>query len=167
MGNQQRKVQAVERQRQALELRKAGLDYESIAKQLGYAHFQSAYKAVQTALTRTLQEPADEVRQLEVKRLDAILVSLWPAVHKGDVQSIAQALKVMERRARLLGLDAPTKIAPTDPTGEREYHELTDAERVARITAIVDAARARRTGPPVAGDSKDLEAEPRPSDSGD
>lgn len=33
---------------------------------------------------------------------------------------INQKLKIMERRARLLGLDAPTKVAATDPTGEKE-----------------------------------------------
>lgn len=32
--------------------------------------------------------------------------------------AINTALRVMERRAKLLGLDKPTKIASTDPTGE-------------------------------------------------
>ena len=27
----------------------------------------------------------------------------------------------MERRAKLLGLDAPTKIAPTNPEGDEEF----------------------------------------------
>lgn len=30
------------------------------------------------------------------------------------------------RRSKLLGLDAPTKIAHTDPTGTRRYHDLPD-----------------------------------------
>ena len=30
------------------------------------------------------------------------------------------ALSIMGRRAKLNGLDAPTKIAPTDPTGEHQ-----------------------------------------------
>ena len=30
------------------------------------------------------------------------------------------ALQIMERRARLFGLDAPTKVANTDPTGTKE-----------------------------------------------
>ena len=34
--------------------------------------------------------------------------------------AIAASLKVMERRAKLLGLDAPTKTALTNPTGDKE-----------------------------------------------
>lgn len=34
----------------------------------------------------------------------------------------------IERRARLLGLDKPLKIAPTTPEGDRPYANLTDAE---------------------------------------
>jgi len=35
--------------------------------------------------------------------------------------AIDRAIKLMERRARLLGLDAPTKIAPTNPDGDKPY----------------------------------------------
>lgn len=35
--------------------------------------------------------------------------------------AIDRAIKVMERRARLLGLDAPTKVAPTNPDGDKPY----------------------------------------------
>jgi hypothetical protein len=46
----------------------------------------------------------------------------------------------------LEGTRAPLKVAPTDPTGEKEYGEsgLTDEQRVARIVALLDKARARR-----------------------
>jgi hypothetical protein len=36
------------------------------------------------------------------------------------LQAMAVALKIMERRAKLLGLDAPTKVAATNPTGDQE-----------------------------------------------
>lgn len=39
--------------------------------------------------------------------------------------TIASMLKVMERRSKLWGLDAPTKTALTDPTGEKEATPLT------------------------------------------
>ena len=38
------------------------------------------------------------------------------------------------------------KVAPTDPTGTKEYAGLTDDERAARIAELLDAARARRVG---------------------
>ena len=39
---------------------------------------------------------------------------------KGSVPAGRLAIAVMGRRAKLNGLDAPTKIAPTDPTGEHQ-----------------------------------------------
>jgi hypothetical protein len=46
---------------------------------------------------------------VELERMDAMIVALWPKVEKGDVQSVQAALGVMTRRAKLLGLDAPSK----------------------------------------------------------
>jgi hypothetical protein len=105
----QEQVDALGRQLQALELRKAGVSYQKIADALGYAHASGAHKAVESALKRTLQDPADEVRRLEVERLDAALFALWPSVTKGQYKAVEVALRLMERRAKLLGLDAPTK----------------------------------------------------------
>lgn len=98
---------ALERQRQALELRKAGMGYEAIARQVGYASHSGAIKAVQTAMQRTIQEPADELRALEVARLDDMLAGLWVDARRGAVGKIDRVLRIMERRATLLGLDAP------------------------------------------------------------
>lgn len=39
---------------------------------------------------------------------------LWPRVLKGDYLAMDRAIKLMERRAKLLGLDAPTKSEATD-----------------------------------------------------
>jgi hypothetical protein len=64
----------------------------------------------------------------------------------GNPAFLEGVLKCVNKRCELLGLDAPKKIAPTDPTGEKEYVGLTDDERAARIAAILDAARARRDG---------------------
>ena len=104
-----RRLNAAERQRQALELRKAGATYEVIAQKLGYRGPSSAYGAIKSALHKTLQPPADEVRALEIERLDALLLALWPQARQGNHGAIDRVLKVMERRARLLGLDAPTR----------------------------------------------------------
>lgn len=99
------KISAAERQRQALELRKAGLSYDLIARRLNYRSRSGAYKAVQTALKKMLREPADELRQLELERLDAMLLGLWPQAQRGNQGAVDRVLKIMERRAKLLGLD--------------------------------------------------------------
>ena len=99
----------VERRRKALELRKAGVTYDAIARQLGYANEGGAFKAVQAALRTTLREPADDVRKLELERLDRLTLALWPRAQQGEAEAIDRVLKLMDRRAKLLGLDAPTK----------------------------------------------------------
>lgn len=118
MANQERQIKALERQKQALELRMAGVSYATIAEQLGYSDMSGAHRAVGRALKRTLQEPADKLRELEAERLDKLLLGLWPS--RTNLGVVDRILRIMERRAKLLGLDAPTKVAQTDPTGEHE-----------------------------------------------
>lgn len=109
MRSQQIEVNAHDKQQKALELRKAGVSYAAIAKQLGYRGPSGAHAAVAAALKKTLQEPADEVRTLELERLDAMLLAIWRQVKEGNHGAIDRALRILERRAKLLGLDAPVK----------------------------------------------------------
>ena len=110
---QQDAVKAVDRHLQALELRKAGISYARIAEALGFNSPQAAWKAVNCALKKTVQEPADELRTLEVERLDAAAAAIYPSVKQGQYGAIDRWIKIMERRAKLLGLDAPTKTDVT------------------------------------------------------
>ena len=102
---------ATERRLQALELRKAGANYRRIGAQLGVSEAQ-AYKDVQGELQRIQAEASDlaaDVRTLELERLDALTLALWPSARQGKEGAIDRVLRVMERRSKLLGLDAPTK----------------------------------------------------------
>lgn len=121
MDSQQRQVDANERQRQALELRKAGVGYAVIAEKLGYRFASGAHAAVGAALKKTLQEPADDLRTLELERLDVALLGIWQQVRNGHHGAIDRYLKIAERRAKLLGLDAPAKVAQTTPDGTEPY----------------------------------------------
>lgn len=105
-----RRIGAVEKQRRALDLRKGGATYVQIAQELGYKDHTAAVAAVKVALQKTLQEPADELRELECARLDTLLISIWPTARRGDLGAVDRVLKIMARRAELLGLDAPKKI---------------------------------------------------------
>lgn len=100
-----RAIATVEKQRQVLELRKAGADYETIAKKVGYANRSAAYKACQSALERVTKEPAEEVLALELGRLDGMLLGLWPNARIGHLGAIDRVLRIMERRSKYLGLD--------------------------------------------------------------
>jgi len=113
MVSQDQQITAVERQRKALELRKQGKAYGDIAAECGYKSASGAHAAVRTALRKTLHEPADELRQIENARLDAMLEALWPSIRQGDAKAIAAGVKISERRARLNGLDEPTGLDVT------------------------------------------------------
>lgn len=113
------KITTAERRLKAFELRKLGYTYEQIGKALGITK-QSAYSLVMDQLKKIeikTEEAATEIKQLEVFRLDDMLQKALLMANKGDLKAMDRVLKIMIRRSELLGLDAPKKIAPTDPEG--------------------------------------------------
>ncbi|MDL4812798.1 hypothetical protein [Actinomadura opuntiae] len=101
-----RRVEAAQKRARALELRKAGATYDQIAQQVGFSNRGTAQRAVVTALREITAEPARDVLALELERLDAMLLGLWPDARRGDQQAIDRVLRIQERRARYLGLDS-------------------------------------------------------------
>lgn len=95
----------------AVELRKAGASYAQIADALGLASASSAYRNVMRALARNQSEEVEELRMIEGARLDRMQQSLWHNAVRGDLPTVDRVLRIMERRARLFGLDAPQKVA--------------------------------------------------------
>ena len=102
-------IHVIPRQAEALEYRKLGYTYAQIAESLGMGCPQTAWNAVESALKATLQEAADEVRKLELERLDAMFVAAYGNAIKGDLMAQSAVLNIMKRRAALQGLDAPVK----------------------------------------------------------
>ena len=100
----------VDREIKVLELRRAGLTWQRISEETGYADASGAYLAYKRAIKRTMQQPADELREQELDRIDRLQLALWPKAMKGDNASVNTIVRLMERRARLLGLDTPIKI---------------------------------------------------------
>ena len=98
-------IEADQRHAAAVNLRKAGMSFEEISRQLGFASASGAYAAVRSAMDKTLREPADALRQMELSRLDAMQERVWDGVLGGDKDSINACLKIMAQRARLLGLE--------------------------------------------------------------
>ena len=92
----------------ALELRMEGNTFQTIAKEAGYKSSQAAFDAVKRAIAAITREPATELLNLELERLDVLWQIQYLNAQGGDVQAMASCMKIMERRARYLGLDAPT-----------------------------------------------------------
>jgi orotate phosphoribosyltransferase-like protein len=96
---------------EALDLRKAGFAYAAIGKQLKVSGEQARLD-VMSAL-KQLAEHQDtetaEYRNLELERLDRMMLAVWSDAIKGHLGAVDRVLKISERRARLMGLDAPVK----------------------------------------------------------
>jgi len=107
MGNQTspKLLAKAERSAKALSLHKEGHIYAQIAAELGFASRGSAHNAVTAALRKVVVGPAEELREIEALRLDAVQVALWPRVIAGDLQAIGTLVRISERRCRLFGLD--------------------------------------------------------------
>jgi hypothetical protein len=93
----------------ALELRKAGVSYDMIAQQLGYSNKSSAHRAVSKLLDATEKEVVGDLREMELRRLDDLFRSMYPMALKGNFVAVDKCLKIMERRSKITGLDAPEK----------------------------------------------------------
>ena len=117
-GKSAEKGAILKRQLEALDLRMRGFSFRVIGNKLDISHGQ-AYKDVMAELARLARErdgKVEELRQLELERLDMLLHALEPMARVGDTSAVTAYLKTMERRAKYLGLDAPEK---------HEYKDLT------------------------------------------
>jgi len=68
----QRQLHARENQKKALQMRLMGISYPIIASQLGYKNHTSAYDCVMAALREIPKEAAEQLKQLEMARLDSL-----------------------------------------------------------------------------------------------
>lgn len=104
------RIMAREKQRKALELRKGGASYIDIAQACGYADQSGARKAVMAAFGELIQEPAVEVKSLQIERLNHMLLSLWPKINQGDERAIDTGLRIMDKVDRLMGTEAAAQV---------------------------------------------------------
>jgi hypothetical protein len=136
-GRFERNPDTAARDAQAARLRTRGLTYRQIADELGFAGPGKAHEAVKRVLAETVQDAADDLRAVELERLDQmyqaalkVLETEHYAISHGKViyledggppladdgpvlAAMDRLLKIQERRAKLLGLDAPAKTNVT------------------------------------------------------
>lgn len=169
-GRFARTIEGAQRDAEAARLRSRGLSLAQIAEQLDYAGPSGAYKAVQRALAAVPVDAVEELRRLQLEQLNylgrrafEVLEGEHPLIspsgrvvtHNGkpltDVRPVLRAidtlLRIMEREARLMGLDAPLRFdrfaLPTlDAEIERLLAELGDGplDQVQRRAIADDTA---------------------------
>ena len=108
----QREYDRAERKRNALELRLAGASYRDIAQALEVSP-ATALQDCKEALADIPAQQADEMRTVELSRLDRLQRAVWPRAVKGDLQAVDRAIKIIDRRAKVFGLDAPQQVQIT------------------------------------------------------
>lgn len=132
-GRFMRTIEGAERDAEAARLKSRGQSYAQIARNLGYADHTGAYKAVQRALVAVPAESVDELRRLQSEQIDALTAKAYEVLestHFAHTQhgelvrapdgqpliddmpvlhAIDRLIRLAERRAKLMGLDAPTR----------------------------------------------------------
>ena len=121
---------------EVLEKRRAGEGVAEIA-----SFFGRKPEEIKSVIDKCLQkymvemaESVEQVRNLELFRLDGMLEKLWK--FRDDPRTVDSILKVMDRRAKLMGLDAvqKTELALTG------LENLTDEQIRARLANLAAAA---------------------------
>lgn len=129
----------------ALQLRRDGASYRTIAHAMTVemqkqGHDRTidknvAHRLVVEALNELREqnaESAEHVKQIEIERLDIWTQRLATSKNANTPRTIDTLLRIQERRARLLGLDAPKKTLLGGIDGSPIGLELTDARSAVR-----------------------------------
>lgn len=161
-----------ERRNKAIDLKLTGLSYRQIADRLDISHTQ-ARRDVEERLKEDAQKrpQTQQLRQLENHRLDILHQSWWPRAlerleideqtgaregHDPDPAALDRVLRIMERRAKLNGLDMPTQIDVNSnlaaevyiPESLEEVYAARNAFAQARYERLEQAARGASTDRP-------------------
>jgi hypothetical protein len=159
-----KRAATAEEANRALELRKHGRTYRGIAQALACS-VAYAHKLVDGAIAAIPAENAEQVRKLELARLDRMLAGLWKGATTGDPRAVTAVVMLQNRRAKYLGLDAPEKMELTGKDGgpiqtaqlQQEARKMTDAELEAVTGGAIDLPpdSSSGAGTPEAPESKD------------
>jgi hypothetical protein len=100
---------------------------------------------IDAAIAELVTPLAEEARRLDLERLDVWLAKLNEQIDRGYqvARSIEVAARILERRAKLLGIDAPEKIEATITEITQEDVALAELVAEAQMQAANAEARIR------------------------
>lgn len=142
-----------ERDLRCVNLRRAGMAWQDIATQLGYSDPGHAYQRFMVIMKDYPREDVETARDVEADRYDQLQRAIWAKCLQGDTWAIDRALKLMDQRARLLGLNVPVRQTIevlTESTVDAAIREL-EAQIAVKATEVADAVHAADRG--VAGEA--------------
>lgn len=100
------------RQEQVITLRVGGATVRAIAKQLGIS-VGLAHSDLATVMQETVDKTkaqADIERGVSLERIEKAIALCMNLIDSGDASATDKLTRLEDRRAKLLGLDAPTKV---------------------------------------------------------
>jgi outer membrane PBP1 activator LpoA protein len=140
--NSPARVQAAVRRKEAVDYRLTGSTYREIAANLDVTPTRARQLVAEAmaALQKDTSESAEELRRLELDRLDAMQAAVWGEVEAASLKAINTVLRIMERRAKLAGLDAPVRTVNThDVTDLSDLSDQELEERCRRYGVVLNA----------------------------
>lgn len=138
-SNKRSPVDKAHRRSMIINMRASGMTLEQIAEHMGIST-PTVSRILKAALNRDAERDAqrvEQLRELELMRLDTLQTSLWARAIKGDVQAHDRVMKIMDRRAKLVGLDAPQKIERKG-TMEHIHLDLAEVKRLEQLAFDVE-----------------------------
>jgi len=114
-----KKLEAANRCKLCVHYRLAGYTFVEIGEKVGCSA-KTAHKWVTKTLHEiqtTYRQDANSLRTQELQALDQLKQTLWAKGRQGNLQAIDRLLKISERRAKLLGIDAPDTYEHTGAGG--------------------------------------------------
>jgi hypothetical protein len=141
------KVETAEQSRRCYELKLAGWSHDKIADELKISH-GTVQNRINAHLAVRVQPLADELRAVIVDRLDLCIEKLHNQIQYDEqggrlARNIEVLVKVEERRAKLLGVDAPERVEATVTEVTQEDIALAELVREAQAAAAVAEAQLR------------------------
>lgn len=117
-------LEVAERRREVLALRVGGASMEEIGRALNLSKstVKSHIDKALAELAKADLEQTARYRALNLQRLERLLRATWvkATADAPDPKLVREARSLIIAMNRLLGLEAPLKVAHTDPTGEHE-----------------------------------------------
>lgn len=165
-----KKLLTADKQARAIELRKAGLTYPQIAREMGIPT-STAYQAVMRQLKLASEKRAEsaiQLRELMKQRLELLFASVLSQSGIGRVKRtsegnvvfdekgqavpddisldhVHQLLRIIERIGKIYGLEAPTKIEVSveimDSFAVRMAHLVMDFIPESKLPSLLDRVR--------------------------
>ncbi|MFM9627319.1 sigma factor-like helix-turn-helix DNA-binding protein [Streptomyces galilaeus] len=125
---------------EAYELSLSGLSYRQIAEEMGVS-LGTVQKRLALYIETRVHPKADEYRARQIDSLHMYLRALRKPIATGDPKAIANAVRIQERIAKLLGLDSATAF-------KVEVNDVTRESDAAEVQQMIDAYFGRTSAEP-------------------